>query len=200
MLRCRAGLALSLGLATTSAVAQEHSPAASPSLTQKAGKRTAKAAARVKFDPGAPLATYPGFRMLPNGGSQIWVHVSKKVDVKVKKARGRVTYVLQGVNVGVKNNTNPLVTLHFNTPVSQARLLPSRDGALLVLELRENVEPAHQVSAGRGGMMTLQITLPPAKRTYTGTPLLPPTGGAAPVAPGRDSAGPAPSGRAGPNL
>jgi hypothetical protein len=132
------------------------------------GKRRAKKSGRVKFDPNAPLATYPGFRMLPDGSSQIFVSISKKVDVKVRKARGRVTYILPHVNVGVRNNTNPLVTLHFNTPMSQARLLPDKQGALLIVELREQAELAHKIVNGPRGTMVLQVSLPRARRTYAG--------------------------------
>jgi hypothetical protein len=124
----------------------------------------------VRFDPKAPLATYPGFRMLPNGTSRIWVQVSQSVDVQVRRAGGSVTYVLPGVNVGVRNNTNPLVTTHFNTPISRARLVRDRAGVLLVLDLREVAEPAHKVTRGPGGTMTLEVTLPPAKRDYSALP------------------------------
>jgi hypothetical protein len=125
-----------------------------------------KRRARIKLDPNAPLATYPGFRMASDGTSRVWLRVTRSADVQVRRAAGQVTYVLGGVHVGVRNNTNALVTTHFNTPLARARLVPDRAGALLVLELRETVEPTHKVSTGPHGMMLLEITLPRAQRLY----------------------------------
>jgi hypothetical protein len=158
----------------TAAPAKPAEPA-KPSVTGGYSWTEKKPAARrrrpvAKFDPTKPLATYPGFRMLANGTSRIWVQVSKPVDVQVRRAGGTVTYVLPGVNVGVRNNTNPLVTTHFNTPVSRARLVPDRAGVLLVLELRETAEPAHKVVKSAYGTMTLEVTLPRSTRDYSALP------------------------------
>jgi hypothetical protein len=46
------------------------------------------------------------------------------VPVEEHKARGSITYVLKNAGARVWNNTNALVTVHFNTPVSRARLVP----------------------------------------------------------------------------
>ncbi len=34
--------------------------------------------------------------------------------------RGAIVYVLKGAHVDKRNNYNPLVTVHFNTPVTSA--------------------------------------------------------------------------------
>jgi hypothetical protein len=125
-----------------------------------------KRAQKIRFDPNAPLATYPGFHMVGDGTSKVWVSVTRPVDVQVRRAGSQVTFVLSGVDVGVRNNTNPLVTTHFNTPLERARLVRDRAGALLVLELREAAEPAHKISKGPYGTMVLEIALPRAQRIY----------------------------------
>lgn len=96
------------------------------------------------------------------------MRISKRVDVKMQKASGRVTFVLPAVAVGVRNNTNPLVTTHFDTPLARARLAPTKHGAELVLELREPVTPTFSVSDAPGGGMSLIVTLPPPARVYSG--------------------------------
>jgi hypothetical protein len=131
------------------------------SWTDKPKKRRAtRRAAAPKIDPSAPLATYPGFRMLPGGRSTVWVTVSRKVKVDVRRSAGRVSYVLARTQVGIRNNTNPLVTHYFDTPLSRAWLRPDEAGAQLVLELRENVALKHRVVDGPHGTMILQIDLP----------------------------------------
>jgi hypothetical protein len=136
------------------------------SWSDKPAPQRKRRAARIKLDPNAPLATYPGFRMAPDGTSRVWLRVTRSADVQVRRAAGQVTYVLGGVHVGVRNNTNALVTTHFDTPLARARLVRDRAGALLVLELREAAEPSHKVSTGPHGTMSLEITIPRAQRTY----------------------------------
>lgn len=125
-------------------------------------KRKRRAAAK-----GGPLATYPGFRVLPNGASELVLRVSKKVDVRMQKANGRVAFVLPSVHVGIRNNTNPLITTHFDTPLARAQLVEHKDGTDLVLELREVVVPKFSVREAPGGAIALLITLPPPSRTYS---------------------------------
>ncbi|MFO0571074.1 MAG: hypothetical protein U0263_35905 [Polyangiaceae bacterium] len=121
---------------------------------------------RKKVDPNAPLATYPGFRMLGDGSSQVWVHVSRKVNVTAATTGGLPTFVLVGAHVSVHNNTNALVTEFFDTPLARARLKPDAAGAQLVLEMREQAAAKHRVVDGPGGTMTLFIDLPKSQKSY----------------------------------
>jgi hypothetical protein len=146
------------------------------SWTDKPTKRRASSrrAPLPKIDPRAPLATYPGFRMLPGGGSMVWVMVSKKVKVDARRAAGRVSYVLWRAQVGIRNNTNPLVTHYFDTPLSRAWLRPEKEGAELVLELRENVQLKHRVVDGPRGTMILEIELPRSSKRHGAQQVMPP--------------------------
>lgn len=121
---------------------------------------------RFHFDPNAPIAMFPGFRMLPGGKSMVWVTISRKVPVEVHRAAGRVTYMLSGAEVSIRNNTNALVTTYFDTPLSRARLVPTKQGTELLLELREKVEPSYKVRTGPGGTMVLSVTLPKPSKSF----------------------------------
>lgn len=124
-----------------------------------------------KIDPNAPIATYPGFMMLADGTSQVWVYVSKKVPVQVSAAAGQVTYVLTGADIAVFNNTRALLTEYFDTPLRSARLRRDKNGAQLVLTMRENTpNPVHKIDDGPGGLMVLRIQLPKAQRRYSDAP------------------------------
>lgn len=124
------------------------------------GRARPHARRRLKFDPAAPIATFPGFRMLPDGRSLVFVSVSKVVGVEVRRSGNRVAYVLSGADVAVRNNTNALVTTWFDTPLSRARLQPAKGGAQLVLELREAADPTYRVNKLANGWMTLEVVLP----------------------------------------
>ncbi len=122
---------------------------------------------RRKIDSNAPQATYPGFRMKKDGTSEVWVQISQKVTVTPSIAAGHATFVLTGVEVGVRNNRNPLITEYFDTPLAQARLRRDKAGAQLVLVLREAVQPTQRIVDGPAGTMILYIDLPKATKKYS---------------------------------
>lgn len=132
-------------------------------------------------------ATMSGFETLADGSTRLFVELSKPVTYETKAAKGSVTYVLKGARVLKRNNTNPLVTVHFNTPVTQARLVPHGHDLWFILDLRASVEPSVSMDAGKDGSAVMHVALP--KGDYL------PAGGAAP--PGGDSE-PPPAGSATP--
>lgn len=110
--------------------------------------------------PAGPIATLPGFEMQADGSSRFFVQLTQSVNVEEKKAAGSVTYVLKGAHVAVRNNENALVTVHFNTPVTRARLVPMTGGLGFVIELRANVAPAYKMVAGKDGSSILEVDFP----------------------------------------
>lgn len=110
--------------------------------------------------PSGPIATLPGFEMLPEGGSRLFVELTKPVQVDERKARGKLTYVLHGAHVAVRNNENPLVTVHFNTPVTRARLVPVGNDLHFVIDLRADATPTWKGSPGKEGSFVLTIDFP----------------------------------------
>src|SRR5690606_26602855 len=106
----------------------------------------------VKIDPKWAIATFPGFRMLQDGSSEVSVWLSKKVGVEVRKSERSVTLVLSDTYVRWTTNTYPLITTHFNTPLSSARLKRGKKGeTLLVLDLREAADVKSRLEVGPRG-------------------------------------------------
>jgi hypothetical protein len=125
------------------------------------GKKSKRHGRDAKPRPGAPVATFPGFRLLPSGGSRIYVELTKSLNVDLRKANGTLVYTLRGAQVLSRNNKNALITTHFPTPVARARLLPAGLDVELVIDLRKGVEATHQIVAGENGSARLEIDFPP---------------------------------------
>lgn len=107
-----------------------------------------------------PVATLPGFELLPEGGSRLFVQLTANVQVAEKTVAGGVTYVLKGAHILKRNNENALVTVHFNTPVTRARLLPAGGDLHFVVDLRQNVKPTWKLVPAKDGATVLQIDFP----------------------------------------
>src|SRR5216683_3180036 len=97
------------------------SPQPDTSSKSKPKRRAAGKKGEGKPRPDAPVATFPGFRLLPDGRSRIFVELSKSVTVDEHRADGLLTFTLHGAQVIVRNNKNALITTHFATPVARAR-------------------------------------------------------------------------------
>jgi hypothetical protein len=107
-----------------------------------------------------PVATLPGFELLPEGGSRLFVQLTSNVQVAEKTVAGGLTYVLKGAHVLKRNNENALVTVHFNTPVTRARLLPAGGDLHFVVDLRQNVKPTWKLVPAKDGATVLEIDFP----------------------------------------
>lgn len=107
-----------------------------------------------------PVVNLPGFEQTPDGGSRVFVSLTSTVPVEEHKAQGAVTYILKGAGVRVWNNTNALVTVHFNTPVSKARLVPHGNDAHLIIEMRAASTPTWKMTEGQDKSAVLQIDFP----------------------------------------
>jgi hypothetical protein len=101
-----------------------------------------------------------GFEPLADGSTRLFVELTKPVTYESKVARGSITYVLKGARVMRRNNTNPIVTVHFNTPVTSARLVPHGHDLWFVIDLRADVQPAVSMDAGKDGRAVMKIALP----------------------------------------
>jgi hypothetical protein len=132
----------------------------------------------------------PGFETLGDGSTRVFVQLPKEVkygEVAARRGGATVTYVLKDVRVDKRNNFNPLVTVHFNTPVTSARLVPHGKDLWLVVALRAKVQPTAALQPAKDGGSVFQLDFP--KGDY-----LP----SAPASGGDDGAGaPAPAGRSG---
>jgi hypothetical protein len=148
-------------------------PASTPKRKAQ-GPRKKRAGKKVKRDPKAPAATFPGFRILEDKRTRVSVEISQKVSVSEHKAQGRVTYRLQGAVVPDRNNRLPLDTLFFATPVARVQLVEVDKDTDLVIDLKQPAEPTFRLTESEGGVI-LQVDFPapteqptaPAKRAST---------------------------------
>jgi hypothetical protein len=124
------------------------------------GRTGGAAPRRVTMRAAGPVATLPGFEMLADGSSRLFVQLTQNVPVEEKRAAGTVTYVLKGAHVTKYNNERPLVTVHFNTPVSRARLIPSGHDLLFIVDLRANVQPTWKIENAKDNTAILAIDFP----------------------------------------
>ncbi len=126
---------------------------------RKAKTRHAKKAKR-KRDVKGPVASFPGFRMLPGGESRVYVEISEKVEITEHKAEGRITYRLKGVSVPTRTNRLALETMFFQTPVSRVQLVEQDEADLdLVIELSQPSAPTFKLADSEGGVI-LQVDFP----------------------------------------
>jgi hypothetical protein len=107
-----------------------------------------------------PDALMPGFETLADGSTRLFVELSKPATYETRVGRGTITYVLKDVHVERRNNYNPLVTVHFNTPVTSARLVPHGRDLLFVIDLRANVQPTVALDASKDGGSMIRIEFP----------------------------------------
>ncbi|WP_437727841.1 hypothetical protein [Sorangium sp. So ce861] len=108
---------------------------------------------------GRPVATFPGFRMLPTGGSRVFVQIhGGKVDVAESKAAGRLVYRMKGAGA-IQTNRFPLVTSFFATPVTQVQLVDQGNDLDMVIELRAQTAATYRVIETDQGMV-LQVDFP----------------------------------------
>lgn len=124
-------------------------------------KKPGKAVARgTRYKASGPVVNMPGFEQTNDGGSRLFVQLSQSVQVEERKAQGSITYVLKGASPRVWNNTNALVTVHFNTPVSRARLVPQGGDLHFIIELRSAATPTWKVNDSQDKTAMLAVDFP----------------------------------------
>lgn len=148
------------------APAPSGAPTASASVTPATGYAPGKPPKTARYYRATPLKAQqpddvlPGFEELSDGGTRLFVELTKTVPVEELRAPGAITYVMHGMQVRLRNNRNALVTVHFNTPVLRARLVPHGKDLHFVVELRANVIPTWRVAQGKDGTSVLQVDFP----------------------------------------
>jgi hypothetical protein len=123
-------------------------------------KPAAGSVPHARFRRTGPVVNLPGFEQVEGGGSRLFVQLSQSVPVEEQRAEGTITYVLKGASPRVHNNTNELVTVHFNTPVVRARLVPHGQDLHFVVHLRAAVTPTFKVEEAQDKSARLVIDFP----------------------------------------
>lgn len=119
--------------------------------------------------------------MLPDGSTRLYVELSKPAAYNAKVARSGLIYVLKDTHVERRNNENPLVTVHFNTPITSARLIPHGRDLWLVVDLRASVQPAATMGTDKDGQAILRLDFP--KGSYLPAGATPPSNASSPPEP-----------------
>jgi hypothetical protein len=112
---------------------------------------------------GVPVASFPGFLRLQNGGTRVFLELNKRTDVSETRTDGRVTFRLKGAVAPDKTNRLPLLTGWIPTPVERVQLVEAGPDTDLVIELREKTEFVQRVVETPRGMV-LQVDFPPSVR------------------------------------
>lgn len=156
MLLVRASLiALAAALAAPNAFAQDPKPTG-----DKTAQKQRAATKKKAKDPG-PEASFPGFEMLPDGGSRVFVDITRKVEVVEHVSPGLVTYTLKGVHVPSSNDQNALETYYYNTPVVRAKLRKAKKETDLFIQLRGDAQPTFRIVDMRSGAVRLEVDFKP---------------------------------------
>jgi hypothetical protein len=109
--------------------------------------------------PGAPVASPPSFTRQDDGTSRIFMEVTRRVPVVETRSRARVVYLIRGAVLLQATTQLPLPTGFFTTPVERVQLVTAGPDVALVIDLREDVAPAHQeIDTPRG--MVIQVDFP----------------------------------------
>jgi hypothetical protein len=134
--------------------------APAPAPAKPASKRAPKTAGRAKHAAGEAGAAVPGFETLADGSTRLFVELSQPVKYETKAVGSVFTCVLKGAHVDRRNNYNPLVTVHFNTPVTTARLVPHGPNLSFVVALRAKVTPNVTMDSTKDGGAMLRLEFP----------------------------------------
>lgn len=115
------------------------------------------------------VVTWPGFQVAGEG-SRIFIQTSRPVSVQESRGPSRLIYRLPNSVISTRNNRNPLVTSHFNTPVATAFLRRAGRDVELVIVLRAEVQPNVTNSSGADGLQFVFIDFPSGNWLPNGPP------------------------------
>lgn len=119
--------------------------------------------------------TWPGFQVLGDGGSRIFVQTSGPVQPELKRDGANWLVIIPGVRLPKGNVRLPLDTHFFNTPVASARLQPlatrgkrrkqrqAGTGVSLLLEMRAQVTPKLHTEKAPNGYFFTYVEFPAGK-------------------------------------
>ena len=112
----------------------------------------------------AALVTWPGFQMLANGGSRVFVQTSVEVKPELKRDGHSLHVTLHAISLPKGNARLPLDTSFFNTPVKTVRARARKDGGVVVeIDLRSNVSPSLRTERAATGYFFVYLDFPAGK-------------------------------------
>lgn len=125
-------------------------------------------------DKSGSWITWPGFFMTPDGSSRLFLQTTAPLEYKKKSSEKKIILTFKNTKIHLSNNQNPLVTLHFNTPVRKAYLKKVSKKTELILELKTKATPTISQSTDADGYSYLFLDFPagqyPQGETYGNRP------------------------------
>lgn len=111
----------------------------------------------------APVVTWPGFQVLADGSTRVFVQTSIEVKPELKRdGESRWLVLLPGVSLPNGNARLPLDTQYFNTPVKTTRIKPhGKQGVAVILELRTKSVPKVRTERAPNGYFFTYIEFEP---------------------------------------
>lgn len=107
------------------------------------------------------LVTWPGFQMLANGGSRVFVQTTTEVTPELKRDAGdNWQLVLPGMSLPEGNARLPLDTHFFNTPIRNVRALSRGDDVVVVLDMRAKLKPNVRTERAANGYFFTYLEFP----------------------------------------
>jgi hypothetical protein len=108
------------------------------------------------------LVTWPGFQMLAEGGSRVFVQTSTEVTPELKRdGLDGWSLTLPGVKLPEGNARRPLDTHYFNTPVKAVRALHRGKGVAVLLDMRAKLTPTVRTERASNGYFFVYLEFPP---------------------------------------
>ncbi|MCA9603321.1 MAG: hypothetical protein R3A78_11620 [Polyangiales bacterium] len=140
---------------------------------------------------GKPTITWTGFQPMPDGSSRVFVQLTVPATYEINGGANKVSLVIHGSKIFLKNNRRPIDTRFFNTPVNRITVKRKRHDAVIELEMRSGVTPTAHTETDPNGYTYLIFDFPPGD--YGGAkaapePTAPAPSAQAPAAP-RDNLG-----------
>jgi hypothetical protein len=111
---------------------------------------------------GAAMVTWPGFQMMPDGGSRVFVQTSTEVTPELKRDGQSDNWQLLLAHVALPagNARRPLDTHFFNTPVKSVRTLARGQGVAVVLTMRAKLMPTMRTERAADGYFFTYLEFP----------------------------------------
>jgi hypothetical protein len=107
------------------------------------------------------LVTWPGFQMLQDGGSRVFVQTTIEITPELKReGLDGWALTLPAVKLPEGNARRPLDTHFFNTPVKSVKALHRGKGVAVVLDMRAKLTPTVRTERAANGYFFVYLEFP----------------------------------------
>ncbi len=127
--------------------------------------------------------TWPGFQLMPDGRSRIFIQTTVPVTHDISHHGKRIEVRIKDTKLPGSNNKRRVITKYFNTPVMETKLRKHRRDVIAALILRQDVMPEVSTETANTGYYFIYLTFPAGQ--YVENPQPPPQPPKETVAPGR---------------